>query len=108
MAGFDVSEPLQVKATAYDACIKCTGKTDGITRTGTRAQSQHTIAVDPNLIPLGAQVFIPSLGGIFTAEDTGGAIKGNRVDVYMNNHEDALQFGVQELVLYVLEKVKTI
>ncbi|MHB1126271.1 MAG: 3D domain-containing protein [Bacillota bacterium] len=108
MAGFDVSQPLQVKATAYDACIKCTGKTDGITKSGTKAQPQHTIAVDPELIPLGAQVFIPSLGGVFTAEDIGGAIKGNRVDVYMNNHAEALQFGVQDLVVYVLQKIETI
>ena len=102
--GYEILQPIQVKATAYDACIACTGKTDGITKTGTLAQVNHTIAVDPKIIALGTQVYIPGLGKIYTAEDTGGVIKGNRIDIFMSNHEEAINFGVQELTIYILEK----
>ena len=92
-----------VTATAYDACVRCCGKTDGITRSGTKARVGRTIAVDPSVIPLGTKIYIPELGKVFTAEDTGGAIKGNRIDIFMDNHEIAEDFGVQNLQAYILE-----
>ena len=52
-----------------------------------------TIAVDPQKIDYGDRVIIN--GHTYTAEDCGGAIKGNRIDVYFDSHEDALKFGVQ-------------
>ena len=87
-------------ATAYCACKKCCGKTDGITKTGTIATEGRTIAVDPKKIPLGSKVIID--GHEYIAEDIGGAIKGNRVDIYFDSHSDALEFGRKTVNLMVI------
>lgn len=83
----------QFKISAYCHCTTCCGKSDGITATGTRVTANRTIAVDPNVIPLGSSVVID--GNTYVAEDTGGAIKGNRIDMYFATHQDALNFGIQ-------------
>jgi 3D (Asp-Asp-Asp) domain-containing protein len=77
--------------THYCPCEKCCGKSDGTTATGTTATEGRTIAVDPEVIPLGSQVEIG--GQVYTAEDVGGAIKGNEVDVFVNSHSEALSRG---------------
>ena len=82
-----------VNASAYCPCNRCCGKSDGITATGTKATQGRTIAVDPKVIPYGTEVIIN--GNTYVAEDCGGAIKGNRIDVYFDTHEAALQFGRQ-------------
>lgn len=79
--------------THYCACEKCTVDGDGITATGTKAASGRTIAVDPEVIPYGTTVIID--GRTYIAEDCGGAIKGNRIDIFMNSHEEALKAGVR-------------
>ena len=89
----------QFKFTAYCACEKCCGKSDGITKTGTKATEGRTIAVDPNMIPLGSEVIID--GQKYIAEDVGGAIKGNRIDVYFESHQKALEFGVQHKEVFI-------
>lgn len=81
------------KLTAYCPCAKCCGKTDGITYTGTKATPDRTVAVDPNVIPLGSTLYIN--GSAYVAEDIGGAIKGNRIDVFFPDHNTAKHFGVQ-------------
>lgn len=82
------------KLTAYCPCPQCCGQwADGITYTGTTATASRTIAVDPDVIPLGSTVYID--GQAYIAEDIGGAIKGNRIDVFFPAHDEALQFGVQ-------------
>ena len=84
------------KLTAYCACPQCCGEwSDGITYTGTVATAGRTVAVDPKVIPLGSTVNIN--GHAYVAEDTGGAIKGNRIDIFFSSHSDALEFGVQYL-----------
>ena len=75
------------KITYYCACEKCCNKADGITATGSRVAEGRTIAVDPSVIPYGTKVIIG--GHIFTAEDCGGAIKQNHIDIYVNSHEEA-------------------
>ncbi|WP_242829338.1 3D domain-containing protein [Butyrivibrio sp. WCD3002] len=77
--------------TAYDACVLCCGKTDGITATNTKCFSGRTIAVDPDVIPYGSKVLIG--GYVFVAEDTGGKINGKHIDMYMDTHEIAKLFG---------------
>ena len=85
------------KLTAYCPCSKCCGKwANGITATGTTAKANHTIAVDPKVIPYGSTVYIEGLG-TFVAEDCGGAIKGNRIDIFYNTHSEALNSGVTAL-----------
>lgn len=82
------------KLTAYCACPQCCGEwSDGVTYTGTTATAGRTIAVDPDVIPLGSTVYIN--GTPYIAEDIGGAIEGNRIDVYFPSHQDAIEFGVQ-------------
>lgn len=91
---------LTVKATAYTSGPESTGKRPGhpqygITFTGVRAQQGRTIAVDPRQIPLGSMVYIHELGETRIAEDTGSAISGKRIDIYMESLTDALNWGVR-------------
>lgn len=73
----------------YCACEKCCGKTDGITRTGTKATAGRTVSVDPAVIPLGSEVLIGD--HVYIAEDTG--VAGRSIDIFVNNHEEALALG---------------
>ncbi|HHT63836.1 MAG: 3D domain-containing protein [Bacillota bacterium] len=106
LAGVQVGQPITVKATAYCACIHCCNKNDGITKSGTKAVPGHTLAVDPKFIPLGTKVYVEGLG-IFTAEDTGSAIKGKRIDIFMGDHEQAINFGSHNLKIFILEEETT-
>lgn len=89
----------EFRLTAYCSCVQCCGKSDGITATGTLATAGRTIAVDPNVIPYGTSVVIN--GNTYVAEDCGGAINKNRIDIYFDSHEEALQFGVQYADVYL-------
>lgn len=88
------------KVTAYCACAKCCGKTNGITASGTHATANRTIAT-PSTFKFGTKVLIN--GTTYTVEDRGGAIQGNRIDIYMNTHSEALAFGVRYLYVEVLD-----
>lgn len=92
---------MQVIATAYCPCVRCCGKSDGITVTGVKAKANHTIAADPSVLPYGTEI-LTSLGE-FVVEDCGGAIKGNKIDIFFNDHQEALEFGVKELTIWVKE-----
>lgn len=59
-------------------------------------------AVDPNIIPLGTRMFIPGYGYAI-ADDVGGSIKGNAIDLAFDSHGDAMQFGTQKIVVYLLD-----
>lgn len=86
---------------AYCSCKKCCGKTDGITATGVKAKANHTVAVDPDLIPLGSTLIID--GKEYVAEDVGGSIKGCKVDIYFDSHKEALEYGKRDVEVYVKE-----
>lgn len=60
-----------------------------------------TIAVDPSIIPLGSKVYIPGYGEAIAA-DTGGAIKGHRIDLFLNSENECINWGRQNVTLYVL------
>lgn len=88
-----------VTLTAYSAQENISGKGPdhplyGITRSGTKVKENHTIAVDPDIIPLGWWVYIEGYG-LYQAEDTGGAIKGKKIDIYIEDLEAANEFGVK-------------
>lgn len=87
------------KITHYCSCEKCCGKSDGITYTGTIATAGRTIGVDPDVIPLGSTVYID--GQAYTAEDTGGGIKGNRIDMFVSSHQEAIEKGVYETEVFI-------
>lgn len=71
------------------------------TSTGTVATVGRTIAVDPNIVPYGTAVEIEGVG-IRIAEDCGGAIKGNRIDLLFETHQEALEWGVQTRKVTIL------
>lgn len=77
-------------------------KGDGITYTGTMATEGRTIAVDPNVIPLGTRVYIDGYGERI-AEDTGGAIKGNKIDIYVDDVSNIPPEGIISIRLRILE-----
>lgn len=115
-----VSEPIEptktltVKTTAYCSCVKCCGvwskdhsshqDTDYEQHTtlGTVPTAGRTIAVDPEVIPLGSKVVLN--GHEYVAEDTGSGVKGNHIDVYFDSHEAALDWGVKTLEVQVFEE----
>ncbi len=86
-------------ATGYSANDPEQG-TNNITATGKEIK-KSMIAVDPKIIPLGTEVEIRGMG-VFTAEDIGGKIKGNRIDIYFEDKEDAKDFGRQVIWIRVL------
>ena len=88
-------------ATAYTADSASTSGT-GITATGLAAR-YGVVAVDPQVIPLGAHLFIPGYGTAIAA-DTGGSIIGNRIDLCMDSLRDALNFGRQPVQVYVISQ----
>ena len=79
---------LYMEATAY-----CYGE---VTFTGTTPQEGRTVATDPTVIPLGTELIINGRPG-YVAEDTGGLIRGNRLDIFMQSRKDCLQFGRQTM-----------
>ncbi|MCS1352039.1 3D domain-containing protein [Mechercharimyces sp. CAU 1602] len=86
--------------TAYTAGPESTGKKAGdpgygITSSGAKAVEGITVAVDPQVIPIGSRVYIDGLG-YFVAQDTGSAIQGKRIDIFMEDVSEARQFGVKK------------
>ena len=90
----------QFVLTGYCPCALCCGKTNGITACGTLATANHTIAADSRF-SFGTKMVIN--GVIYTVEDRGGAIKGNRIDIFFTTHQDALNFGRQTADVYILD-----
>lgn len=84
---------MSVVATAY------TG--DSITSTGKRPK-WGTIAVDPTVIPYGTKVYIPQFNKTFIAEDCGGAIKGNKIDIFMNDESSVYNWGRKTIDIYIV------
>lgn len=111
--GFDYtySKQIMLQATAYSADPAENGGWGAFDYFGNPLKV-GTVAVDPNVIPLGTKLYItgydynglPQVGIIATASDTGGAIKGNRVDIFVpGSRQQALSFGIQNVKAYVLK-----
>lgn len=102
---------LVMVATAYDLSYESTGKRPGdkhygITASGTRARP-GVVAVDPRVIPLGTRLYVESLDGTndygyAVAEDTGGAIKGNKIDLFFESPKDVKAFGLRKVRVYIV------
>lgn len=76
--------------TGYCACPACSGDS-ALTYAGTVPQPEHTIAADLSLLPLGSQVLIG--GSVYTVEDKGSSVSGNKIDIFYASHEEALAAG---------------
>lgn len=96
------SKVMTVRATAYTAsCEGCSG----ITATGINLKenpNKKVISVDPSVIPLGSKVYVEGYGEAI-AGDTGGAIKGKKIDVFIPSKQDAIHFGVKQLKVTILD-----
>ncbi len=96
----DINVSNVYKVTAYCPCSRCCGSyANGITAMGTTARAGHTIAA-PSNFPFGTRIRMN--GHEYVVEDRGGAIKGNRIDLYVNTHAEALAWGVKYLTIEVL------
>ena len=89
-----LGKKITVSATAYSG--------DGITATGT-VPRWGTIAVDPTIIPYGTKVYIPQFNEYFIAEDCGGGIKGNKIDIFMNSESQCDNWGKRNIDIYIVE-----
>lgn len=107
---------LHMRATAYTSNYSCTGKNPGdygfgITVTGAAASRASntlsgwsTVAVDPSVIPLGSKLYVEGYG-LAIAEDVGGGVRGNSIDLYFNNNSDINSWGMKYVNVYVLKNV---
>ena len=98
---------LKMTATAYDASYESCGKHPGdpnygITYSGLRVRP-GIVAVDPKVIPLGTYLYIEGYGEALAA-DIGGAIKGNRIDLYYESPKDVARYGKRAVKVYILDK----
>jgi 3D (Asp-Asp-Asp) domain-containing protein len=95
------TKEITVTATAYTAsCEGCSG----ITATGVNIKDnpdKKVISVDPSVIPLGTEVYVEGYG-YAVAADTGGAIKGNKIDVFIPDKQDAINWGKQQVEVKIL------
>ena len=92
--------------THYDCCVLCCGKTDGITASGVKATPGVTVAVDTSIIPLGSDVLVDYGDGVinyYRADDTGSSIKGNKLDLCVSSHQEAINMGVRTATVYWVE-----
>lgn len=104
------------KLTAYCPCSKCCGKWSKnrpvdeagndivYTASGATAQANKTVAVDTDIIPYGTILLID--GQEYIAQDTGSKVKGQVIDIYFENHEDAENYGCKYQEIYAIEVVR--
>lgn len=106
----------EFRLTAYCPCEKCCGKwgknrpvdENGkpivYTASGKIAQQGYTVAADKSKLPFGTKIYID--GHEYEVQDVGGAIKENRIDIYFESHQDALEFGVQYAEVFILAETE--
>lgn len=87
------------RLTFYCPCVVCSEQYGDNTSTGVKAVEGVTVAVDPKVIPYGTRLYIEGFGE-FIAQDCGGAIKGNRIDIYVEDHDRANDLGVKYASVY--------
>lgn len=98
IAGRSYNKVMNLRATAY---TPYDGSATGHTAMGTKAH-YGVVAVDPRVIPLGTRLYIEGYGEA-VAEDTGGAIKGNRIDLCFESYSETVSFGVRYIDVYILD-----
>lgn len=97
---FDKRQTIEMRVTAYCPCPKCCGEySDGITASGHKIQEGDAFVAADKRYPFGTEMIIPGYNDDQSVEvlDRGGAIKGDRIDVFFPTHEEALEWGVKNL-----------
>jgi 3D (Asp-Asp-Asp) domain-containing protein len=97
---YEYTDMITMSATAYAPVVECCGKDDGITASGMKA-GYGVVAVDPTVVPLGTKLYVQGYG-FCVAADTGGAIKGNKIDLCYNTYQEALNYGRKDVKVYIL------
>jgi len=105
-SGLERVRTITMNSSAYTSGFLCTGKRPGdpgygITASGMRVE-RGVVAVDPNIIPLGTRLYVEGYGFALAA-DTGGAIRGYRIDLFMYTRQEALNWGRRSVVVHILE-----
>ena len=95
------TDPDTFIVTAYLAIDEFENRFHGITYTGVPAKANHTIAVDPNVIPLGSMIYVEGLGW-WRAEDTGNMIIGKRLDICVESRDEAMEWGKRKRQVWYL------
>ncbi len=90
-------------ATGYDGCYECNKPYYGYPSYIGLPLARGIVAVDPNVIPMGTRLYVEGYGAAIAA-DQGNAIKGNRIDLYFDSHQEALKFGKKTVQVTVLDK----
>ena len=90
----------ECKITYYCSCSECSGQWGDLTATGTRAEQGRTVAVDPTVIAYGTKLLID--GHVYTAEDCGGNVKGDHIDIYLDDHDLTDQLGVHYTNVWIV------
>ena len=101
LAGSGVRSLGVFKTTAYCPCKRCSGGWGGRTSTGTIASANHTISVDPRVIPYGSRIMIN--GVVYTAEDCGSGVKGNHIDIFFNTHGETKAYGTRNAEVFLIQ-----
>ena len=101
----DGSEYLgEMTITAYCGCRSCNGRWYGSpAKNGEALEEEWTVAVDPNVIPINSYIYIEGVG-IRKAQDTGSAIKGNKIDLYFGSHSDTGDWGTRGRRVWVIKQ----
>jgi 3D (Asp-Asp-Asp) domain-containing protein len=100
-------ESIKMRVTAYCPCSKCCGRySDGVTACGHKIRTGDTFVAADKRYPFGTEMLIPGYGNSQRVQvlDRGGATKGNRLDVFFDTHEEALEWGVRYLDIKVRHK----
>lgn len=92
----------EFKVTAYCPCRECSGKWGTLSSTGEQLKEGHSVAVNPRVIPYGTHIYIGETE--YVAVDCGGKVKGKHIDIYFEDHDTTVDFGVQQLEVFVKEK----
>lgn len=90
----------EFRITAYCPCDECSEGYGRRTSTGTHAVSGRTIAVDPEVISYGTEIVID--GHVYVAEDCGGMVNGDHIDIFFDTHEEVEEFEVQHKTIWIL------
>lgn len=88
-------------ASGYCNCSRCSGG-HNLTYSGTTPKSRHTIAADTSVFPIGTKIMIDNV--IYTVEDIGGGVTDNRLDIFFDSHQEALDFGLKKVKVYSVQK----
>ena len=106
LSGLALSQSVRMNVSAYCPCSKCCGAySDGYTATGYKIKPGDRFVAAPKTYPFGTKMIIPGYndGKPVIVRDRGGAIKGNKLDLYFDTHQEALNWGRKPINVEILK-----